>query len=85
MVRCAKNRFERSGGMTYRVPWPVLDAFIHNRNFELRRYENLSNEDFFAAMCEIFDQRSDNDISTETTKSRLQLLMNYNAHLPFVQ
>ncbi len=85
MVRCGKGRFDRSGGMAYRVPWPVLDAFIHNRKFELCRYENLSNEDFFAALSEVFDLRNDNDISTETAKSRLQLLMNYNGHLPFVK
>lgn len=90
MVRCNRERrmmrFDGSGGgITYRVPWPVVDAFIHDRDFEPTKYQNLTNEDFFGAVCDIFDQRAESDISTDMAAERLQSLMADNSHLAFVQ
>jgi len=81
MVRCMRER----NGVSYRVPWPVVDAFIHNKKYEQSDNKNLTCDEFFETVTEIFGLREDNEINTETTEQRLQKLMDDNRHLIFVQ
>ena len=72
-------------GITYRVPWEVVEAFKHNEKFEPRSYEGLSCPELFGIIEEIMEMRDDNEISTDLARRRIKELLDANRQLVFVQ
>ncbi len=72
-------------GITYRVPWEVVEAFKHNVKFEPRSYEGLTCPELFGIIEEIMEMRDDNEMSTELAQRRIKELLDANRQLVFVQ
>jgi len=72
-------------GITYRVPWEVVEAFKRNVKFELRSYEGLSCTELFGVIEGIMELRDDNEMSTDLAKRRINELLDTNRQLVFVQ
>ena len=81
LVCCCRER----SGITYRVPWDVVEAFKRNEKYAPRDYSGLSCAELFSVIEEIMCMRDENELSTETAIMRLQQLLENNKHLLFVQ
>ncbi len=81
LVCCCRER----SGVTYRVPWEVVEAFKRNEKFTPRDYSGLNCVELFSVIEEIMSMRDDNELSTETAIMRLRQLLDSNKHLMFVQ
>ena len=81
LVCCCRER----SGITYRVPWDVVEAFKHNEKYTPRDYSGLNCAELFSVIEEIMYMRDENELSTETAIMRLQQLLESNKHLIFVQ
>lgn len=81
LVCCCRER----SGVTYRVPWEVVEAFKRNEKYTPRDYSGLNCAELFGVIEEIMNMRDDNELSTETAIMRLQQLLEGNKHLIFVQ
>ena len=81
LVCCCRER----SGVTYRVPWDVVEAFKRNEKYTPRDYSGLSCAELFSVIEEIMYMRDENELSTETAIMRLQQLLENNKHLIFVQ
>ena len=84
-VLVQKDMVRNRGCGAYRVPWYVIEPFTRNEKFEGYCNANISCEDFFGVLGDIFSIRDDNEISSEIAVTRLQTLMDENRHLAFVQ
>ena len=71
---------ERSG-ITYRVPWEVVEAFKRNEKYTPRDYSGLTCAELFSVIEENMGMRDDNELSTDTAIMRLQQLLENNKHL----
>ena len=81
LVCCCKER----SGITYRVPWEVVEAFKRNEKYTPCDYSGLNCAELFSVIEEIMGMRDDNELSTDTAIMRLQQLLENNKHLIFVQ
>ena len=81
LVCCCRER----SGVTYRVPWEVVEAFKHNERYTPLDYSGLNCTELFSVIEEIMYMRDENELSTETAIMRLQQLLENNKHLIFVQ
>ena len=81
LICCSNVR----NGVTYRVPWEVVDAFKRNEKFVPRSYAGLSCQELFGIVEEIMEMRDDNEISTELAQRRINELLDANRQLVFVQ
>ena len=72
-------------GVTYRVPWEVVEAFKRNEKFIPRSYAGLTCPELFGVIEEIMEMRDDNEISTELAQRRINELLDTNRQLVFVQ
>lgn len=81
LVCCCRER----SGVTYRVPWEVVEAFKRNEKYTPRDYSGLNCAELFSVIEEIMSMRDENELSTETAIMRLQQLLESNKHLLFVQ
>ncbi len=70
---------------TYRVPWYVIEAFTRNEKFEGYKNANISCEEFFGVLNDIFSICEDNEMTYEMAIKRMKSLMEENTHLAFVQ
>ena len=78
-----KGRYR--GRISYQVPSAVVDAFKNDQPIPSRSVENLSCEDFFNRVAEIFDMVSDDEMDYDTAETRINELMECNKHLSFVE
>ena len=81
LVCCCRER----AGVTYRVPWEVVEAFKRDEKYTPRDNAGLNCAELFSVIEEIMAMREENELSTETTIMRLQQLLESNKHLLFVQ
>ena len=81
LVCCCRKR----SGVTFRVPWEVVEAFIRNEKFTPRDYSGLKCVELFGVIGKIMGMRVDKELSTEKAIMRLRHLMESNKHLMFVQ
>ena len=81
LVCCCRER----SGVTYRVPWDVVEAFKRNEKYTPRDYSGLSCAELFSVIEEIMYMRDENELNTEMAIMRLQQLLENNKHLLFVQ
>lgn len=81
LVYCSRGR----RGVTYRVPWEVIEAFKDDIKFEPRKYTGISCAELFAVLEEIYGMRDENELSTEVASQRIKELLDGNKQLVFVQ
>lgn len=81
LVCCCRDR----SGVTYRVPWEVVEAFKRDEKYTPRDNAGLNCAELFSVIEEIMAMREENELSTETAITRLQQLLENNKHLLFVQ
>ena len=81
LVCCSRGR----SGVSYRVPWEVVEAFKRNEKYTPRDYSGLNCAELFSVIEEIMDMREENEMSTEMAIMKLQHLLESNRHLMFVQ
>ena len=81
LVCCCRDR----SGVTYRVPWEVVEAFKRDEKYTPRDNSGLNCAELFSVIEEIMAMREEKELSTETAIMRLQQLLESNKHLLFVQ
>lgn len=72
-------------GLSYRVPWDVIEAFKNNEKYTPKDYSNLSCDELFNRIGEIMMLREDEETTTALASNRIQELLEKNKHLVFVQ
>lgn len=72
-------------GLSYRVPWDVIEAFKNNEKYTPKDYSNLSCDELFNRIGEIMELRDNNETTTALASNRIQELLEKNKHLVFVQ
>ena len=72
-------------GLSYRVPWDVIEAFKNNEKYTPKDYSNLSCDELFNRIGEIMVLREDEETTTALASNRIQELLEKNKHLVFVQ
>lgn len=75
---CRQNR-----RITYRVPIGVLTALKENKEYVLKENKNLSCVELFCALDELFDQKSEDELTTEMLVIEIKNLLGCNIHLDF--
>ncbi len=81
----SRDMVRSRGCGSYRVPWYVIEAFTRDEKFEGYKNANISCEEFFGVVDDIFSIREDRGITSEIAIKRLETLMDENKHLAFVQ
>ena len=69
--------------ITYRVPLYVIAALRKDEKPEPERYEHISINEFFTAIENFFEQRSENELTFEALCTELECLIKNNMHLLF--
>jgi hypothetical protein len=69
--------------VTYRVPRDVCESIRKYNEFRPVKKENLSIEEFFYFLEQIFDERANGELTCEAMGLELQDLINQNMHLIF--
>ena len=77
-VLVQKDMVRSRGCGAYRVPWYVIEPFTRNEKFEGYSNANISCEDFFGVLSDIFSIREENEIESEVAVTRLKTLMDEN-------
>ena len=72
-------------GVSYRVPFEVVEAFKRNEKYVPCVYSGLNCDELFSHFAEIMEMRDDNEIDTETAERKIFDLLDNNKHLLFVQ
>lgn len=75
---CRQNR-----SISYRVPMGVLAALKENKEYVLKENKNLSCVELFCALDELFDQKSEDELTTEMLVIEIKNLLACNMHLDF--
>lgn len=81
LVGCSRERC----GVTYRVPFEVVEAFRNNKKFELNKHAGVTCAELFSVIDDIMEMRDDNELSTDAAERKLRDLLDSNQHLIFVQ
>ena len=81
----SRDMVRERGCGNYRVPWYVIEAFTRNEKFEGYKNANISCDEFFGVLDDIFSIREEHEMTSELTIKRLQSLMDENKQLAFVQ
>lgn len=71
--------------ISYHITSAVIDAFKNNQPIPSRTMENLSCEEFFNRIAEIFDMVEDDEMDREIAEARINELVDCNKHLSFVE
>lgn len=77
LVRCC-----RSDNMPgYRIPKEVMLALTEGKNIEPRQYSNITQDEFFEFMNELFEEKKENEILFNDLKNELFSLLDANPQL----
>ncbi|GHT98554.1 hypothetical protein FACS1894142_5030 [Spirochaetia bacterium] len=74
-----------TGTPTYRVPKDVIEALNHTEEWTPPAHTDLTFDEFFASLDDLFDQRINGTISFDTLKFEVSHLLADNPHLEFVK
>lgn len=77
LVRCRRKGNE----IGYRVPNEVMFAISEGRNMEPRQSSDLSRDDFFGLLNDLFEERKEDEILYTDLVYELNALVNANPHL----
>jgi len=78
LIRCS-----RGDGVSYRIPRNVWDSLRKNDEFRPEKLDNLSISKFFVTLEQIFDERSNNELTYESMTAEILDLISQNMHLIF--
>ena len=81
-IRCCR---ERRGKISYRVPFEVIEAFKRNEKYVPRKLTNLTCPELFSELEDIFELRSDNEITFDAMCQKVRSLLDDNPQLQFVK
>lgn len=81
LVLCSRDR----SGLSYRVPLDVIEAFKRNEKYTPRDCSGMSCAKLFNYIAEFMEMREENELTTEQTINKFNLLLDSNKHLVFVQ
>lgn len=81
LVVCCRERREKS----YRVPMYVVEALKENRCYEPKPLGNLTCDALFDELDDLFEQRSDNELTYEAFVEEVHRLFDANPQLRFVR
>lgn len=85
LIRCHRNTRGCCKGISYRVPFDVIEAMKRNENYTPRNCTGLTCQELFGELEEIFELRRDKEITYETMAQKINSLFSDNSHLLFVQ
>lgn len=77
LVRC--NR--RDNSLCYRIPKDVIFALTDGKNIEPRKFDNLSKDEFFDYISELFEERKDDELLFTDLSDELLTLLDANPQL----
>ena len=83
-IRCCRDSHHRKG-ISYRVPYDVIEAIKSDEKYAPRDNKNLSCQELFGELENIFKLREDNEMTYEIMKNKIKSLFEDNAHLHFVE
>lgn len=81
LVRCCRDR----RGLSYRVPYEVLESFRQDEKYTPADYSGLTCSQLFGELEDIFDLRKDDELPFDVMKDKINRLMESNDQLLFVQ
>lgn len=81
-IRCCR---ERRGKISYRVPFEVIEAFKRNEKYVPRKLTDLTCPELFSELEDIFELRSDNEITFDVMSQKVRSLLDDNPQLQFVK
>jgi len=81
LVVCNRDR----NGISYKVPWDVIDAFKRDEKYIPHDYSGLTCDELFSILAEIMEMRDDSELTTEAAVNRIVDLLEKNKQLIFVQ
>ncbi|GHT63270.1 hypothetical protein FACS1894110_00680 [Spirochaetia bacterium] len=70
---------------TYRVPKDVIEALTHNEEWKPQQRKDLTFEDLFGVLDDLFEQRINETITFDTLKFEISHLLIENPHLDFAE
>lgn len=80
LICCCRDKSR----ITYRVPFDVIEALRHDEKYIPKKYTDLTCQELFGILEDIFELRSDNEITYETMSHKINSLLEDNSHLNFV-
>ena len=83
-IRCCRGSHNHKG-ISYRVPYDVIEAIKRDEKYTPRDNKNLSCQELFGELDGLFELRKDNEMPYEIMKHKIQSLFEDNAHLHFVE
>ena len=81
LVRCCRDR----RGLSYRVPFEVLEAFRQDEKYVPADCSGLTCSQLFDELEEIFDSRKDDELTYDAMVAKIGKLLECNKQLLFVQ
>lgn len=81
LVICCRQKREK----TYRVALPVIEALKENRCYEPAPAKITTCDDLFAELEDLFEQRSDEELTYDALEKEVCILLDSNATLHFVR
>ena len=85
LIRCHRNTRGCCKGISYRVPFDVIEAMKRNERYTPRNCTGLTCQELFGELEEIFELRKDKEITYETMAHKINSLFSDNSHLLFVE
>jgi hypothetical protein len=79
LVRCSRD----NGSISFRIPKDVLDSLRQFNEFRPEKKENLTIDKFFTVLEDLFQERSNNELTFEALVVELLDLIKQNMHLEF--
>jgi hypothetical protein len=79
LIRCSRG----SDGVSFRIPRNVWDSIRKNDEFRPEKLDNLTISKFFVTLEDIFDERSNNELTYESMVTEILDLISQNMHLQF--
>lgn len=83
-IRCCRDSHNHKG-ISYRVPYDVIEAIKRDEKYAPRDNKNLSCQELFGELESLFELRKDNEMTYEIMKRKIQSLFEDNAHLHYVK
>lgn len=81
LVRCSRGSHQ----ISYRVPIEVIEAFKKNEKYVPKDCTGLTCMELFGLLADIFEMRSENELTYKNLVEKIDHLMNSNKHLLYVQ
>ena len=85
LIRCYRNTRGCCKGISYRVPFDVIEAMKRDEKYVPKKCTGLTCQELFGELEDIFDLRKENEITYEALTQKINSLFEDNKQLQFVQ